>query len=389
MTVLTDQDAAFLADVVDVADTIAKVHADDVDRNARFPVEAIDALRERRALSAFVPTDLGGDGVSLRAIATACFELGRRCGASGMVFAMHQIQVGCLADVAASEDFFRRYLAAMVTTPALIASVTSEVGVGGDLRRSVAAVERDGDEIRLSKAGPTLSYGAHADAFLITARRAPDAGESDQVVVLVRSPQAEIEPTSEWDSLGMRGTCSPGFRIRAACPAEQASSVPFADIATRTMVPYSHLLWAHVWLGIATDAYDRAAAFVRAQARGRPGVVPPTATRLSELSTRLFALRGVVDSAIAEYGRLRDAGGEGLSTYGYAVRINNLKIAASEGVLEVCHGALQICGMAGYKNDTPFSVGRHIRDALSASLMIGNDRIHATDASLLLAMKSA
>jgi acyl-CoA dehydrogenase len=187
----------------------------------------------------------------------------------------------------------------------------------------------------------------------------------------------------------MRGTCSPGFRIRAACPAEQASSVPFADIATRTMVPYSHLLWAHVWLGIATDAYDRAAAFVRAQARGRPGVVPPTATRLSELSTRLFTLRGVVDSAIGEYGRLRADGGDGLATYGYAVRINNLKIAASEGVLEVCHGALQICGMAGYKNDTPFSVGRHIRDALSASLMIGNDRIHATDASLLLAMKSA
>ncbi|MDX6377995.1 MAG: acyl-CoA dehydrogenase [Gaiellaceae bacterium] len=371
------------------AAAIGQKHAGDVDRNSRFPHEAVDALRSCGALAALVPVSLGGPEVPLPDVAAGCFELARACPATGMVFAMHQIQVGCLADVAASEDFFRRYLAAMVTTPALIASVTSEVGVGGDLRRSVAAVERDGDEIRLSKAGPTLSYGAHADAFLITARRAPDAGESDQVVVLVRSPQAEIEPTSEWDSLGMRGTCSPGFRIRAACPAEQASSVPFADIATRTMVPYSHLLWAHVWLGIATDASDRAAAFVRAQARGRPGVVPPTATRLSELSTRLFTLRGVVDSAVGEYGRLRADGGDGLATYGYAVRINNLKIAASEGVLDVCHGALQICGMAGYKNDTPFSVGRHIRDALSASLMIGNDRIHATDASLLLAMKSA
>ena len=49
--------------------------------------------------------------------------------------------------------------------------------------------------------------------------------------------------------------------------------------------------------------------------------------------------------------------------------------------------ALGICGIAGYKNDTPFSVGRHLRDALSAALMIGNDRIHATNAALLLVHK--
>ena len=43
--------------------------------------------------------------------------------------------------------------------------------------------------------------------------------------------------------------------------------------------------------------------------------------------------------------------------------------------------------MAGYKNDTPFSVGRHLRDALSGALMIANDRIHATNAGLLLVHK--
>ncbi len=377
------------AEGVREAAVIAREHAVIVDRDARFPVEALSALRASGALAALVPVSLGGPAVPLDDVARACFELARACPATGMVFAMHQIQVGCLADACGSEDFFRRYLAAMVTAPTLIASVTSEVGVGGDLRRSIAAVERNGDAIRLEKSGPTLSYGAHADDFLITARRSPEAGESDQVIVLVRRDQIAIEPTSKWDSLGMRGTCSPGFKITATCPAEQASATSFADVATRTMVPYSHILWAHVWLGIATDAYDRAASFVRAMSRATPGVVPPTATRLSELSTRLFALRSVVDSATHEFDTLRAAGGDGLGTYGYAVRINNLKIAASEGVFEVCHGALQICGMAGYKNDTPFSVGRHLRDSLSAALMIGNDRIHSTDASLLLAMKSA
>ena len=63
MTVAADRDAAFLAGIGEIAETIAAVHADDVDRNARFPIEAVTALREQHALSAFVPTEYGGDGV--------------------------------------------------------------------------------------------------------------------------------------------------------------------------------------------------------------------------------------------------------------------------------------------------------------------------------------
>ncbi len=43
-----------------------------------------------------------------------------------------------------------------------------------------------------------------------------------------------------------------------------------------------------------------------------------------------------------------------------------------------------ITGILGYKNGTPFSVGRHLRDVTSAAVMISNDRIHANTATLLL-----
>jgi len=43
--------------------------------------------------------------------------------------------------------------------------------------------------------------------------------------------------------------------------------------------------------------------------------------------------------------------------------------------------------VAGYRNDSPYSVGRHLRDVMSAPLMIANDRIHQTNASLLLVAK--
>ena len=41
----------------------------------------------------------------------------------------------------------------------------------------------------------------------------------------------------------------------------------------------------------------------------------------------------------------------------------------------------------GYKNDTPFSVGRHLRDTTSAALMVANERLHQTNAGLLLMAK--
>ena len=104
--------------------------ADDVDRNARFPSEALEALRGAGALSAAVPEGLGGEGASLDTVARCCFELGRRCSATAMVFAMHQIQVLTIARHLDGAPWFEAYLRELHQEQRLIASVTSEVGTG-------------------------------------------------------------------------------------------------------------------------------------------------------------------------------------------------------------------------------------------------------------------
>ncbi|HMJ33056.1 MAG TPA: acyl-CoA dehydrogenase family protein [Baekduia sp.] len=389
MSVLADRDAAFLAGVVDAADAIAKVHADDVDRHARFPVETIDALRQQRALSALVPEDLGGDGVSLRAIATACFELGRRCGASGMVFAMHQIQVATIVrhlDAQGADSFFHEHLRAVSADQRLIASVTSEAGTGGDMGRSVAALTPDGNGgATFEKQAPTVSYGAYADDLLTTLRANPEARPGDQVAALTRSDQHTLEQNGTWDPLGMRGTCSPGYTVRATLSPDQVLAAPFATIMTESMVPVSHILWSHLWLGVATDAFDRARAFVRAAARQKPGEPIPAALRLSHVMSDLSLLRAEVRGALDEFVAEEDR--ERMATMAFALRFNNLKLAASEQAPRVCQGALNVTGIVGFKNDTPFSVGRHLRDTMSACLMVANDRIHQTNAGLLLIAK--
>jgi acyl-CoA dehydrogenase len=389
---MSDRSAAIARDLdacKKIGAEIAAKHADDVDQKARFPREALDALKAEKLLSTSVPVALGGHGATIADLSEMCTVLGAHCSATSMVFAMHHIQIASIARHMGESAYLRAYLQEVVEKQLLIASITSELGVGGNLRTSVCAVERDGDRCRLKKDATTISYGAHADEWLTTCRRAPDAPPGDQVMVLHRKADTTLEQISQWDTIGMRGTCSPGFKMSTSFPAD-AIIPDFADAAARTMVPYSHVLWGGTWLGIATGAVNRARAFVRQQSRQTPGTTPPTAVRLAEVAADLQAMRSLVHDTARECEAMLEgpAGADApLATIGWAVRLNNLKVAASEMLPKIVHKALMICGIAGYKNDGKFALGRHIRDSHSAALMIGNDRLLHTNASLHLVLK--
>lgn len=374
-----------------IATEVATRHAAAVDTEARFPTESITALREAGVLSAPVPREFGGAGCGLRELSQLCATLSQGCGSSGMVLAMHFIQVGCIARHGLASEHFRTYLRQIVDAQPLLASITSEVGTFGETRTSVCAVEQQDGRFVLNKDATTGSYCAHADAMLVTCRRDATAAAGDQVLVLVKRADAKLTQTTTWDTLGMRGTCSPGFRLESSGSAAQILPEPYADISARTMVPYSHTLWAALWWGIAADAVGRASSYVRGEARKKPGTVPPTATRLAEVTVQLQTMRHNWQSVAQAFDDAADtaAGEQDLQGIAWALRLNNLKIACSDTAPQIVHRALQIVGILGYKNDSPFSLGRHYRDSLSASLMVSNERIASKNASMLLVLKDA
>lgn len=375
--------------VREIARTVAAATADAVDTEARFPQETFAALRAARVLSAGVPVEWGGAGLNLRQQAELCAELGAACGASGMVLAMHFNQLACLVRHAQGSVFAGRFLQEVAANEWLLASMTSEEGTFGDTRSSICAVTIAGERFALDKHATTGSYCAHADAILVTCRRHPDAAANDQALVVVRRSDAQLEQVGDWDTLGMRGTCSPGFVLRSQGAAEQVLPVPFADIAAESMVPYSHVLWAALWWGIARGAVSRAATFVRAAARKQPGVQLPSARRLAEVLVTQEALAAHWRSVADEVDALeaQPEGRQALHGMRWALRFNNLKIGASTQAQAIVHDAVQIVGIAGYKNRSPYSLGRHYRDVLSASMMIANERILGKNADMLAVLK--
>ena len=370
-----------------IATRVAAEHAEAVDAQGRFPAESLAALKAGRLLGALVPVELGGQGAALREVAATCFGLGQACGSSALILAMHHIQVAALVLSAARDPWHRRFLARVAEEQLLLASVTSEESIGGNMRTSACAVELAHGRFTLVKRAPSISYGAHADALLVTARATPASPPSEQVLVTALPGEYRLERTARWNTLGMRGTCSDGFVLHAEGAAEQVSAVPFAELAERSMLPVSHLLWSAVWLGIATDALTRARAFLRVRGRAVQDTGAPGPRRLEAAAAELRGIRARTEAAMRRYECFEHAPDAPLGL-AFTVELNSLKVTSSTQALHVVGEAMQICGIAAYKHGTPYSLGRQLRDIHSAPLMVNNDRIASNTASLLLAQRS-
>ena len=188
-----------------------------------------------------------------------------------------------------------------------------------------------------------------------------------------------------WDTLGMRGTCSSGFTLKCNGEIDQVVQIPYAQIQSHTMMPVAHLTWSAVWAGLAAAAVERARRSVRAAARNANGQPVLGATHLTRAMMSHRALRETLASALQRFEAVGSKERE-LESLEFQTAMNLLKVNASEMATSSVTSAMQACGLSGYRNDGEFSVSRHLRDVLSSSIMINNERIlaNAATASMLI-----
>jgi len=358
------------------AAAVASTHAAGVDRDARFPAEAFSEIRKQRLLGIMVPEALGGEGASLADVVDICYALGQACASTGMIYAMHQIKMGCIVRHTKASAELERILRLVATDQLLLASSTTEGQGGGNVRASEAPVMREGERISLERKATVISYGVAADGIVTTARRSPDAAPSDQVLIVFLKSSYTLEPLVGWDTLGMRGTCSEGFTLRAKGTTDNIVPDPYEKIHAQTMVPFAHLTWGAVWAGIAAAATGRAQAFIRNAARHANGQLPPGAPHFTSAVTSLRTLRGLLASSLRSY-ELAMHDDKALSSLEFQSMITLTKVEASELAATTVMSAMRACGLSGYRNDSEYSIGRHLRDVLSSPIMINNDRILA------------
>jgi len=195
--------------------------------------------------------------------------------------------------------------------------------------------------------------------------------------------QYTLERSLEWETLGMRGTCSAGFELKFNGSSAQIFAEGYDRIHAQTMTPVAHLCWSSVWAGIAAASVERAQAFIRKAARGAAGQMPPGAAHFNAAKMTLSKLRAVISAHLDQYAT-HQHDERALASLDFQSAINLLKVEASELAVETVMSAMRACGLAGYRNDGEFSVGRLLRDVLSSPIMINNDRILSNIASAAL-----
>jgi len=368
-----------------ITKNIASKNANDVDIESRFPTETVSALKDANFLSVGIKQEIGGAGLIISEQAAFCKYLAQFCASSAMILGMHYIKCNSLNEWASGQPFFSDYLSEVHKQQRLIASMTSEEGIGGDLRQSNAAIALSDNEFSITKKSPCLSYVMQADDILLTCRVSEEAAHSDQRLVLLKSNQMNKEITRTWDAMGMRGTCSHACVVSGSGRQEQIVNEPFSTIATQSMIPDAHIIWSNIWLGIAIDAFAKAKKVVRKNALKTEGGVSGSARILNDMHNKILALEGQINTLTLHYQNCKIRNDQkALRKIEFALAVNALKLNASEITKDICIQALEVCGISGYKNDDELSVSKNIRDVLSASVMVSNERLIEVNAARLL-----
>ena len=192
-------------------------------------------------------------------------------------FAMHQVKIAWHRPPPRRCPLLLQFLRTLQSTRWLLALSMMEGSGGGEIRLSHAPIqiltmgEFDSFASILYIDGAVRRRDCHDGA----ARSR--GGQHREVLAVFRRQDYTLEPTSTWDTLGMRGTCSVGYLMRAQGEASQVLPELFERIHTPDSGPYAHLLWSSTWQGVASGAVRRARSFARQASRASGGKMPPGA----------------------------------------------------------------------------------------------------------------
>ena len=344
--------------------------AERYDRDASFPHENFDDLRDAGFLALCIPTDHGGLGADFATYALVAEELGRHCGSTALAFNMHTattLLTGQIADELGLSDIDRRTLeerrrrlyADIVENHTVHAQPFSE---GLDPRATkgfaTTAVPTDGGYLvsgRKIFASLSTSADIHNVACMV---------DGDPRIRLIGVPAGAdgLTVTGEWDPLGMRGTVSKTLLLEEVfVPAENEWLPPgvFNQMATRW--PHFYMTLSFAYVGLMGAVIDFTGRYLSGQIDGTSRAGNPQKEYVwADMQLRYEQARALAHQAAAEAGPDPSPA---------ALRRAWSSVAATmEGAPAIASAAVQACG--GRSLLRPLPLERLYRDARCGATML-------------------
>jgi alkylation response protein AidB-like acyl-CoA dehydrogenase len=342
-----------------VLDVVSE-QAASVDRDARFPSEAVDALRGSGLLGLTLPESVGGLGGGPEDSLRTTRAIAARCASSAMVYLMHV----CAAEVtlAGTPGGDSETIRAMADGTCLATLAFSERGSRSHFWAPVSELTGSNGDIRIAAQKSFVTSAGYADTYVVSTRPAAAESPVESSLYLVPSGASGIAVGDPWVGLGLRGNASAPITFQtsvndATLLGEEGEGL---DLMLGVVLPWFQLGSGAVSTGIAEAAVTTAVAHATKAKLEHLGQtladLPTVRARLGRAQTEVDAIGGFL-SDVARRMAEQDPN----------VPILSAKAAANETAIRVTTEAMQACGGAGL--GPGLSVERNFRDARAGSVM--------------------
>jgi alkylation response protein AidB-like acyl-CoA dehydrogenase len=333
---------------------VARRHAAEVDRDARFPSETISALSEAGMLGLTVPEAAGGLGKGPVEFLDTVGAIAEACASSAMVYLMHVCAVHVIAAGGGDPSLLR----SLASDANLGTLAFSERGSRSHFWAPVSQV-RDG---RISASKSFVTSAGHAGTYVVSTR--PEGADSpiESTLYAVSGQTQGLDVSDPWIGLGLRGNASSPMTIDVSASdatvlGEKGKGL---DLMLGVVLPWFQLGQGGVSLGIARSAVAAAVGHVTSARMEHLGQaladLPIVRARIGRAQTEVDALAGFLADLAAR-----------MAAADPQAPVLSAKAVANETAIRVTSEMMQACGGAALSPSLPLE--RNLRDARAGSVM--------------------
>ncbi|MFG3287027.1 acyl-CoA dehydrogenase family protein [Streptomyces sp. NPDC048111] len=342
-------------------------YAAEVDEQARFPREALDALVANDLHAVHVPEEYGGAGADALATVIVIEEVARVCASSSLIPAVNKL--GSLPVIlSGSEELKKKYLGPLAKGEGMFSYCLSEPDAGSDAAGMKTRAVRDGDFWVLNGVKRWITNAGESEYYTVMAVTDPEKRSKGISAFVVEKSDEGVSFGAPEKKLGIKGSPTREVYLdNVRIPADRMIGDEGTGFATAMKtLDHTRITIAAQALGIAQGALDYAKGYVQERKQFGKAIADFQGIQfmLADMAMKLEAARQLTYSAAAKSERLDSD----LTFFGAAA-----KCFASDVAMEITTDAVQLLGGYGYTRDYP--VERMMRDAKITQIYEGTNQV--------------
>lgn len=339
----------------------------EIDKQGRFPQEALDRLREMGMMGVCYPKEYGGGGHSYLVYIAMVEELAKYCATTSIMFAAHHSLGSFALSVLGTQEQKEKYLVPLLKGEKLGAFGATEPGAGTDLGSQRTKADDMGDYWLLNGSKVFITNGYYADLYFISAVTDKSQGSRGISAFIVEKGTPGFSFGKKEEKMGIRGSATYEL-IFEDCKIPKENLIGEQGKGFKialTTLDGGRISVAAQALGIAQGAIDCCKKYVTEHTLHGKRISQHQYTQfqLANMQTKVDAARLLVYRA-AQTKQNNEP---------YAHCASMAKLFASETAMEVTRKCIDIVGYDGVSRDYPFE--RFMRDAKITEIYEGTSEV--------------